>query len=317
MRQKKEIAILFFLITVLVFYISTRKNEKTHYELPEIQKLAAEDITKITTGKAGSEITIVKEGDTWLIGDNKYPADSAMVQKMISAVSGLTLSALASESKNYAIYELDEKNRIEVAAYKGDNVLRKIMIGKNTPTHRQTFVMIGDDYRVYHSREEVRKDIDRTVPELRDKKVMSFNDEIAEIVLQKGEEELSIIRTVAPVSVDVAEEKEEPQPPSDAGPVWTTADGRTVKAAEAEGIVNTLSGFQCDEFIEDRQKQDFSNPVYMVQLKGQETYRLSFFEKEDNKFPAISSESPYAFLVSEWKAKKIMKEFDSLVESEQ
>ena len=46
MKGKKEIAILFFLIVVLVFYISSRKGEKTHYKLPEPGQMQKDEITK-------------------------------------------------------------------------------------------------------------------------------------------------------------------------------------------------------------------------------------------------------------------------------
>lgn len=47
------------------------------------------------------------------------------------------------------------------------------------------------------------------------------------------------------------------------------------------------------------------------------TYSISFFEKEDNKHTAVSSESEYPFLISDWKAKKIMKDLKTLTEAEE
>jgi hypothetical protein len=120
MKSKKEIAILFFLIVVLAFYISSQKSDKTHYELPEIKEIAKDEITKISIRKKDSEIILTQDGGIWLIGDKKYPADISVVDKIIDTISGLTLTALASESENYAIYELDEKGRIEVQVYVED-----------------------------------------------------------------------------------------------------------------------------------------------------------------------------------------------------
>lgn len=314
MKSKKEIAILFFIISVLAFYISSQKDEKTHYELPDVSKIETNEIAKISIKKKGSEILLVKEGDKWLVSDKKYPADSSMVDKMIDAISGLTLTALASESKNYGIYELDEKGRVEVEAYKGDKLLRKITIGKNTPTYHQTFVMLDDDHRVYHSKGTIRREFDRTVSELRDKKVMSFNDEISELILKKAEKEMSILRVSAPVSVDMTDEKDEKTAPEAVMPKWTTSDNRAVKEAEVDGIVNTLSDYLCDEYIEDKTKEDFESPIFTATLKGINTYTISFFEKQDEKYPAISSQSEYPFLVSAWKADKIMKDFKGLIE---
>jgi hypothetical protein len=288
MKGKKEFAILFFLIAVLAFYISSQKDEKTHYELPDVEEIQTVDISKINIKKKDSVIELVKEADKWLIGDKKYPADDTMVENMLNAVSGLTLTALASESKNYAMYELDEKGRVGVEVFRGGDLLRKIHIGKNTPTHHQTFITLDDDHRVYHSKGTIRREFDRTVSELRDKKVMSFSDEISEIVLKKGGEELTIIRATAPVSVEVTEKEKDPHAPKEEVQKWTTADGKTLKDGEVDGIVNTLSALQCDDFIEDKGKEDLKSPIFTATLKGLDTF-------------------------SEWKANKIMKDFKGLL----
>jgi hypothetical protein len=44
MKGKNELAILFFLIVVLAFYISNRKDEKTHYEMPDVKQIQTGDI---------------------------------------------------------------------------------------------------------------------------------------------------------------------------------------------------------------------------------------------------------------------------------
>ncbi|HDY89929.1 MAG TPA: DUF4340 domain-containing protein [bacterium] len=316
MKGKNELAILIFLIAVLAFYISNQKDEKTHYELPDVKEIQTGDISKINIEKKGFAIVLVKEAGKWLIGDKKYPADKSMVENMLNAVSGLTLTALASESKNYAMYELDEKGRVSVEAFSGDDLLRKISIGKNTPTHHQTFVMLDDNHRVYHSKGTIRRDFDRTVSELRDKKVMSFSDEISEIVLKKGGEEMTIIRAEAPVSVDVTEEKKAPHAPEEEVQKWTTADGKSLNDSEVDGIVSTLSALQGDDFIEDKTKEDLKSPIFTATLKGMNTYTISLFEKKDEQYPAVSSGSEYPFLLSEWKADKIMKDFEGLIEEE-
>jgi hypothetical protein len=314
MKFKKDIAILFFIIAVLLFYIYSEKNDKTHYELPDIQQLHTEDISKLEIRKEGSTIPLVKEDGKWLVGENKYPADHAIVENMLNRISGLTLTALASESENYSLYNLDEKSRIEVDAYNEESLLRKINIGKPASSYRHTFVMIDNDHRVFHADGNIKNDFDKNISDLRDKTIMSFNDNIMEIILIKDSQEMTIVKAAAPVSVDTAEESNEPQ--TKAGP-WTTTDGRAVNQKEIDEIINTLSGLSCDSFIEDRTKEDYQSPVFTASVKGINTYTVSIFAKEGNQYPAISSESDYPFLVSEWKAQKIMKDPDILIEEKQ
>ncbi len=315
MKSKKEIAILFFIIAVLVFYISSRKDEKTHYTLPEAPEIAADDITKITIKKKGSETVLVREGGRWLVGEKKYPADEKKVKDMLKRISDLTLTALASESKNYAVYELDEKNRIEVAAYKGDRLLRRLNIGKPAASYRFTFVMLDDDPRVFQAKGEIKSEFSRTVSGLRDRKVMAFTDDIREVVLKRGRDEIRFVKTEAPVPVDTAGgEDEKEQKKEGETSAWKTADGRAAKAGEIDGIINTLSGLVCDGFMEDGKKEDLKSPVFTATLKGINTYTISIFGKKDGKYPAVSSTSEYPFLLSEWKAERIMKDFGGLIE---
>jgi hypothetical protein len=315
-KGKKEFAILLFIIAVLAFYIFSEKGEKTHYKLPDFEKLQTDDISKLRIKKHDSEIELIREGDKWLAGPGKYAADNTVIDKMLEEISGLTLTALASESKKYAIYELDEKNKIKVEAYKDDSLLRGISVGKPASSYRHTFVMIDDDHRVFHAEGNIKSDFNKTISDLRDKTVMAFTDDITEIILKKGREEMTVVKATAPVSVDVTREqsKEEEQKTEEPGPKWTTADGKKVKENEVDGIVNTLSNLLCDEFIEDRTKDDFKSPIFTATLKGVNTYMIFLFEKKDNQYPAISSESEYPFLISEWKADEIMKDFGSLVE---
>jgi hypothetical protein len=307
----KELAILFFIIAVLVFYIYSQKNEKTHYELPVLQKVEEGSISKIAVRKKDSEITLEKDNGTWRVGKQKYPADTAGVENMLKDISGLTLTALASESKNYSLYELDEDHVIEVDAYENGTRVRRIRVGKTASSYRHTFVMVDDDPRVFHAAGNLRSAFDRNVPDLRDKTVMAFKDDITEVSLKKGKEELRLLRA-APVSEEVSGKGGEEAAPGKEGPKWTTAGGEPVNDGEVEGIITTLSHFLCDAFIGNKTKDDFTSPVFTATLKGAGTYRISFFKEEGNQYPGVSSESDYPFLVSEWKAKKIMKDFSSL-----
>jgi hypothetical protein len=308
----KEIAILFFLIVVLAFYIFSEKGEKTHYELPEITQLQSNDISKIEIRKKGSEIVLLRENDKWLLGSGKYPADEQKVDKMIVFMSGLKLDALASEKKNYLMYELDDEKRIDVSVFKGDDLLRKISIGKPASSYRHTFVTVDDDDRVFHSAGNFRSDFDKTVSDFRDKTVMVLDEEITELVLKKGDDQMKFTRRQAPLSVEVTDEKSEGQEADETGPAWISSDGKAVKAEEIQDIIDLLTNLQCESFIEGKGKEDFQSPIFIATLKGLNTYSISLFDKTDGHYAAIASTSDYPFLISSWKANKIMKDFKGL-----
>ncbi|KPJ98981.1 MAG: hypothetical protein AMK71_10490 [Nitrospira bacterium SG8_35_4] len=314
MKIKKEYAILFFIIVVLVYYISSERSDRTHYQLPEVRKIQQADITKINIRKKDADIVLIRNGDGWRVGPERYPASDAGVRNIINTITALKLTALVSESKNYPLYELDEEQGIEVEAFRGDESLLRVRVGKPASSYRHTFVLLGDDYRVYHADGNLNNEFNKTVPDLRDKKVMSFSDEIIKITLKKGKDEFTIIKETPPVSADVTgkEGKGEPEQPAK----WIIPGGKPVKQNDVDGIVTTLSNLDCDDFIEGKRREDYTSPVYTITLKGADTYSLSFFEKKDNQYPAVSSQSDYPFLLSEWKAGRIMKDQNSLTEVE-
>lgn len=315
MKAKVEYIIPILIIIAVSIYLFVQKSGKTHYTLPDIQKIEKNDISKLTVKKGDSNIVLVKENDKWFVGPKQFLADRTSVDQMLESIGSLTLSALVSESKNYFIYDLDEENRIEVEAYQKDKVLRRINIGKPALSHRHTFVKLDNDHRVYHCQGNITNLFTKTISELRNKEVMSIDEEITELTLKKAKAEITVRKRFIPPSADIQtakdkQEKESIEPQTK----WMTDKDIPVKETEIGEIVTTLSKLRCDSFIEDKKKEDFVSPNYTISLKGIKTYTISIFDKTENRYSAISSQSKYPFYIDEWKVKKIMKELDSLKE---
>ena len=68
--------------------------------------------------------------------------------------------------------------------------------------------------------------------------------------------------------------------------------------------------------IEDKEKIDFTEPIFTMTLKGTQLYKISLFNKnneDDMNYPAISSENDYPFHLSKYDAEKFMKEPNDLL----
>jgi hypothetical protein len=315
MYLKKEYIILIVIIIALSSYLVFHKENKTHYTLPGTGNFKQEEISELTLTKTTSGITLAREDNRWFIEPQHFPADSGKVDNMLNAVSGLKLTALVSESGNYTIYELDDTKRIQVRAFYDDTSLLSLDIGKPASSFRHTFVRLEHDHRVYHAEGNLRNIFDTTVSMLRDKDVLTFDEQVAEIYLKKGNDTLRLVRRDAPISVDMNQKPVEP--PREPLNKWLTTDGQAVHDEEVDSMLSTLKNLTCDEFIEERNKEDFTDPVYTITLKGLKEYTVSLFEKTDSKYPAVSSENDYPFFLSDWKAEKIMKEFVDLTVSEE
>jgi hypothetical protein len=318
MKIRKEYIILVAVILALSLYLLLRKQDRTHYKLPEVPPIAQADISKIEIYKKGSAITLIKKDTIWRIAPQGYPADAGKVKGMLDAIEKLALTALVSESRNYTRYDLGVDQKLMVKAWAGDKLKRDFAIGKVAPSHRHTFVRVSEDYRVYHASGNFRGVFDQTVDNIRDKVVLKFDKaEITEIRVSKGEESKIFGRKQVPVEIKLDQEAEASSPPTARTEIlWETVEGQKADEAKLDRLLTILSNLRCEKYLDDRRSEDFTEPIYTVQLSGIQEYSLSIFgglNKDVKAYPAISSANDYPFLLQEQQANDIMKESEELL----
>ena len=325
MKVKKEYVVLLAVIIGLSAYLLTRQTDRTHYELPQLPPQGGKAITRIEiTGPKGT-VELAKADDNWSVGPQKHQADRAKVSPMIDTISDLSLTALVSEAKDYPRYDLDDKKKILVKAWDGSALEREFDIGKPGPSFRQTFVRLAGDPNVYQASDNFRSKFDYSAEDLRDKVVLSFSaSDVSEIKLSQGGESVSLLRKEVPLEnsgePDQSEDKKDENvasAPLKGKMSWLSADGRPADNDKIDRILTTLSQLACDRFIPDRTQAEFSNPIYNLEVKGQKTYTLAIFAKEndiDTFYPATSSDSAEPFYLTEAKAKSLMPAFEDIVE---
>ncbi len=342
MKMKKQYWILSGIIAVLLIYlILGGGRSKMSYEVPKLKSLDEQEITKLEIILSDRTVTLGGKGEAWKIEPQDYPADPVKVEDMLESVSSLALTELASEQQDYQRYDLDQDNRITVKAYQGDRLVREFDIGKTPSTYRHTFVRMADDTRVYYARESFRSRFEVEIKDLRDKKVMSFDkNAVSEIHLKQEDSTLVFAKKTVPVPApeektpaekegteaekETETETETPQEPQEQE-AWLTTDGRTGDKTSLDAILNELSDLRCDDFIEGKALEDYASPIYTVMVKGNKDYTLKIYAKEeeekeegdegvsqDGEYPAVSSESPYPFLLSTYRAERIMKKPEDL-----
>jgi hypothetical protein len=315
MKLRKEYIILGILIVALSLYVFLRKSDRSLYELPVLPKIKTADITRIEIDTPEERIALFRKSGSWVIGENEYAADQGKVKQIVGTIGNLTLTTLISDSKNYERYELDKDRRIAVNAWSKDELVRSFDVGKRAPSFRHTFVKIAGDPKVYHGRENFRGQFDKKLDELRDKIVLSFEqDQINQIRLEKDNNTASFVRETSPAT-DSEESKSQAAAEVPPVPVWKNEAGKAVQDKELKALMRDLTRLECQQYIYDRQKADFKDPIYILTLEGAETYMLSIFEKlsEDaSEYPAISSHSDYPFLLASHRAERVMLKPDDI-----
>jgi hypothetical protein len=206
---------------------------------------------------------------------------------------------------------LHAEKRITVKAWQQEALKRNFDIGKAATSFRHTFVRLNGDNRVFHARDNFRDKFDFTIDSLRDKTVLSFKTtDIQQVQIIKDAHSVKLVRREAPVTPAAAQQqKTETAPAAAVKFEWQNDGGEKGNDRNLNRLLTTLGDLKCADYINDRQKDTFSAPVYTVKLKGIKDYHLEIFaklQKDDKNYPAVSSESDYPFWVSDNQAQQIM-----------
>lgn len=312
MKVKKEYILLVAIILALSIYLLKRNTNKLNYKLPSLSNIPIENISKIEISGPDNHITLKKKDKKWYIGKVNYLADSNKTKDILDVIGRLSLTALVSESKEYSRYHLHDNKKISVKAWADDSIKREFMIGKAASSYQHTFVKISGDHRVYHAIGNFRGKFDQTIDKLRDKLVLSFEKgDIHEITITKGNQSLVYKREPVAVLVEPTNEKKEPASPSEkSGQTWKRSDSENVDQSSLDSFLDTLSHLRCDSYIPNKTKGDFTKPLRSILLTGNEKHTLSIFpefEKESEKYPALSSGKDYPFLLTKLQVENIIK----------
>jgi len=313
MKVKKEYIILILIIAGLSAYLLMRSSDRSLYQLPQIAGLEQKQITKIEISKEGDSFVLNKKDDKWYLDPPGYLVDANKVNDMLTVFETLTLTALVSESEDYVRYDLHAGEKITVKAWQEDALMRNFDIGKAASSFRHTFVRLNDDSRVFHARDNFRGKFELSEDNLRDKSVLSFKiTDIQEIQIAKDQTSLKLALTQVPVEFAKSEqEKSENSAAAAVKPGWQSPDGQQGDVLSLNRLLTTLAKLSCDAYINDRDKNAFSDPIYTVKLKGDQDYQLDIFAKlqtQDKNYPAVSSANDYPFFLSDNKVQQIMKD---------
>ena len=302
MKIKKEYVIVAVVLVALVAYLVFHSPDRTRYQLPVMPEVDKETISKIEISKSGETIVINKKDKKWFIGPKEYPADSAKIKDMLDLLAKFTHTALVSESKNYKRYDLSDDKKIEVKAWSGEELSRQFEIGKEASTYSHTFTKLPGDFKVYQSKGNYRSKFGKDADELRNKVIMAFDKaEIKKIRVFKDKEWIELTR--------IEEEDKK-------GAAWEDKDGKKADSKKIGELLNILSTMSGEEYIEDRKKEDLKDPIYIYELTGKKEYTLSIFAKDDKgdkeskKYPSISSENSYPFILHEYDVNRMKEKLE-------
>ena len=165
---------------------------------PKIRTLKEGDITKVDLKKKpGDSIVLAKDsGGKWQItSPQTLGADQSSVSSMVSTLSSLSSDRLvedkASDLNQYGLAE----PALQVAITEKDNKSQKLLVGDETPTSGGAFARLDGDPRVFTIASYTKSSIDKSVNDLRDKRLLTVDpDKVSRVELNANKQDVEFGR---------------------------------------------------------------------------------------------------------------------------
>src|SRR5579862_6270906 len=146
---------------------------------PKIFAMAEADITKVAIKKKGSDETdLEKANGKWRITAPKpYAADQDPTNQLIASAASVSSDRVVEDkATNLAAYGLNAPTLEVDITGKGGKV-SKLKFGDDTPTNSGSYAMLEGDPRVFTVASYVKSGLDKSVNDLRDKRLLTFEQD--------------------------------------------------------------------------------------------------------------------------------------------
>ena len=144
---------------------------------PSILKLDENSITKLELKKKDAPpILLTKSGSDWKITEPKpLPADQTTVTSLLSTISSLDSERLVEDkSSNLERYGLASPT-FELTISAKDNNTQHLLLGDETPAGSGVYAALAGDPRVFTIAEYRKTSLDKTLNDLRDKRLLTVS----------------------------------------------------------------------------------------------------------------------------------------------
>lgn len=320
--MKKEYIILVILIIGLIAYLGLKKDNQVHYELPTIPQVDTTRIDRVEISKADRLVVLNKGENGWTVTDKKFSANPEDIEQMIGTLKAIKLSALVSEAKDLARYELNDTHAVKVKALAGKEAVRSFVIGKTAPSHNHTFIYLDDkDRTVYQANGNFKSQFDKESADFRDKKVLEFDPAgVKKVTLEKQGQIVTLIKSQTPKTTD--QEKDETKKdliekkPLHEESTWKKENGSVTDQKTISDLLSSLSKLECQAFLDEDKAARLKEiqPSCKILLENDKTFILNLFNKNENQdVEGSCSYTPYAFTLTSYKAEDIVSYADKLL----
>ena len=291
--SKRKIILLTACVLLLGIYIaqlasSLRSSVKN--------KTLGADPDKLTIENVGTLIELAKSDDGWTVGERRYKADTNGADALVDAVKNIRILDTVAQAGNDAVderYEIDKANAIVVKAYKGNELVRTLTIGKTSSTGSQSYLTLDGKKDIYLVSGTLRDTFKKDVAALRSKSVYAVDSSgLTAVSESMGSTVLSIVKSGDPAA-------------------WTATGGAAnVDAEKAASWAASLATLNADSWLDDDFILPAASESVTVITAGGNAITVSVYKEGDGdeaKYYGTCSETPYKFALSLYSAGKYLK----------
>jgi len=191
------IATVLFAALAGVIYWSNKQKAKEESAPPKdtetkILSVLQPDIAKIELKKRdGQDVVLEKSGDKWRItAPEAFNADQEAVNSLVASLSPLNAdSVVEQKASDLAPFGLAQPAETLVIAGKGGKT-QTLLIGDEAPTGGQVYAKAEGDPKIYALASYARGSLDKSVNDLRDKRLLTFDqNSLARVeLISKGQD---------------------------------------------------------------------------------------------------------------------------------
>jgi hypothetical protein len=285
-----QFAVIGALLLLIIFSRLSGSGER----IPALQTWEGSP-TRIEIRLPGESVSLYYRDNSWVLGEEAFPADAGKITRMADALNMLRIEELVSRRGDLERYELDEERSIEVEAYDGEKLLRSIRIGKETERGIGAYITVNGRSGIFLAGENLRAIFETTADDLRNRQILALNPADIIAVTVRGPEGSYSIRR----SADNDEAWRIPE-----------AGDEAVDPEQVQQFMGQLARISAVEFAGSPAAAG-SDPRWSFSIQDQNNfYDLNIFgpaADNENAFLSTSSHIGEAFTISAYKAEQLMR----------
>ena len=291
--RKKAVYLILIALLALILLVQQITGRTAAPEIPVLKA----DITEITIENSGETISLIKSGDTWLLGEQKFPGDSEKIENLARKLKELKALEQVSASGFFRPYQLEDQEAIQVTLSESGSPVRTVLIGRASPTGRQSYLRFAGANEVLLVSGNLRRDFELSVDDLRQKMLFSLDS-----------------ATVRRIEFADADTSPEGIILSENG--WTTDAGEALDQEKVKNFLRNFESFSVSSFPDE--SVDSGELIKQIRFEADSgDITVELLQENEQGYTARSSASPYIFQLAKYKGQQLNKSVSDFAPEDQ